>query len=59
MGAVLLQIYSNKIIQTGAIAWVSSQIIKTIIHLIVNKKIVWERLVGDGGMPSSLSAIVT
>lgn len=59
MGAVLLQIYSNKIIQTGAIAWVSSQIIKTIIHLIVNKKIVWERLVGDGGMPSSHSATVT
>ena len=59
MGAVLLQIYSNKIIQTGAIAWVSSQIIKTITHLIVNKKIVWERLVGDGGMPSSHSATVT
>lgn len=59
MGAVLLQIFSNKIIQTGAIAWVSSQIIKTIIHLIVNKKIVWERLVGDGGMPSSHSATVT
>ena len=59
MGAVLLQIYSNKIIQTGAIAWVSSQIIKTIIHLIVNKKIVWERLVGDGGMPSSQCATVT
>ena len=63
MGAVLLQIYSNKIIQTGAIAWVSSQIIKTIIHLIVNKRLVLERLLGDGGMPggmpSSHSATVT
>lgn len=59
MGTVLLEICSNRIIQTGAAAWVTSQVLKTIIHLIVNKKIVWERLVGDGGMPSSHSATVT
>lgn len=58
MGTVLLEICSNRIIQTGAAAWVTSQVLKTIIHLIVNKKIVWERLVGDGGMPSSHSATV-
>ena len=52
------EILSNRIIQTGAAAWLASQVIKTIIHLIVNKKIVWERLVGDGGMPSSHSATV-
>ena len=55
---MLLEICSNRIIQTGAAAWVTSQVLKTIIHLIVNKKIVWERLVGDGGMPSSHSATV-
>ena len=33
--------------------------IDKILHLIVNKKIVWERLVGDGGMPSSHSATVS
>ena len=59
MGTVIREICENKIIQTGAVAWVTSQILKTILHLIVNKKIVWERLVGDGGMPSSHSATVT
>ena len=59
MAAVLMEICGNRIIQTGAVAWVTSQILKTIIHLIVNKRIVWERLIGDGGMPSSHSATVT
>ncbi len=59
MDKVILQIIGNRIIQTGAVAWVLSQVIKTVIHLILNKKIVWERLVGDGGMPSSHSATVT
>ena len=59
MGEIAAQIIGNRIIQTGAVAWVTSQVIKTILHLIVNKKIVWERLVGDGGMPSSHSATVT
>ena len=59
MDTVIMQIIGNRIIQTGAVAWVLSQVIKTVIHLILNKKIVWERLVGDGGMPSSHSATVT
>ena len=59
MGLAIEQILGNRIMQTGAVAWVVSQVLKTIIHLIVNKKIVWERLVGDGGMPSSHSATVT
>ena len=59
MGEIAAQIIGNRIIQTGAVAWVLSQVIKTVIHLILNKKIVWERLVGDGGMPSSHSATVT
>ena len=58
MGEVIKEVISNKIIQTGAVAWICSQVIKTIIHLIINKRIVWERLVGDGGMPSSRSATV-
>lgn len=59
MYTVIRDICGNRIIQTGAVAWVSSQIIKMILHVIVNKKIVWERLVGDGGMPSSHSATVS
>ena len=44
MLTMISEICGNKIIQTGAVAWVISQVIKTILHLIVNKKIVWERL---------------
>ncbi|MBR2527350.1 MAG: divergent PAP2 family protein [Blautia sp.] len=49
----------NHILITGGLAWLLSQIAKTIIHLIVNKRFVWERLLGDGGMPSSHSATVS
>ena len=56
---IITGIISNRIIQTGAVAWTVSQVLKTLIHLFINKKIVWERLVGDGGMPSSHSATVT
>ena len=59
MDVVITVIISNRIIMTGALAWVLSQVIKTIIHLILNKRLVLERLMGDGGMPSSHSATVT
>ena len=49
----------NPILLAAAIAWTLSQLSKTIIHLIINKRLVWERLLGDGGMPSSHSATVT
>lgn len=52
-------IYENRILLTGLIAWAVSQLIKTIIHLIINKRFDWERLAGDGGMPSSHSATVS
>lgn len=52
-------ILNNRILLSGAAAWVCSQITKLIIHLIVNRRLVWERLFGDGGMPSSHSATVT
>ena len=55
----LSNILRNPILLTGIIAWASSQAAKTIVHLIINKQLVWERLVGDGGMPSSHSATVT
>ena len=58
MANAISEILHNRILLTGAAAWVISQVIKTIIHLIINHRIVWERLVGDGGMPSSHSATV-
>ena len=58
-GSSIVSILQNQILITSAVAWLCSQILKTIIHLIINKKLVWERLLGDGGMPSSHSATVT
>ena len=52
-------ILSNKILITGVVAWGISQVLKIIIYTIINRKIVLERLFGDGGMPSSHSATVT
>ena len=49
---------SNKILWAGVIGWASAQVLKTIIFLLVNKKLQLERLFGDGGMPSGHSATV-
>lgn len=51
-------ILSNRILVAAFWAWLSAQIIKTILYVIVNKDFNPERLVGDGGMPSSHSATV-
>lgn len=49
----------NKILLTAFAAWLLSQLAKVIIYRIINKKFSRERFLGDGGMPSSHSAIVT
>ena len=50
---------SNRFLITGMASWLVAQVTKTVIHAIINKKIVLERLFGDGGMPSGHSATVT
>ena len=52
-------IISNRILITGAVAWVVSQVLKSLIYFVVHKEFSVERLFGDGGMPSSHSATVT
>ena len=49
----------NPILLAGAVAWLVSQLSTAIIHLIITKRFQWDRLFGDGGMPSSHSATVT
>lgn len=49
----------NPILAASAIAWAISQVLKTLIYWIINRRLVWERMMGDGGMPSSHSATVT
>lgn len=48
----------NKIFWAAAIGWLTAQVIKTIIHFILTKEFVAERMVGSGGMPSCHSATV-
>lgn len=49
---------NNPILISSITGWACAQVLKTITHLVVYKKFVWERLVGDGGMPSAHSATV-
>ena len=55
----IVQILSNKVITTGATGWLIAQLLKTVIFAVVNHNMNWERLIGDGGMPSAHTATVT
>ena len=48
----------NRILLIVFIAWFVTQSIKLIVFRVINKKFVLERFFGDGGMPSSHSAVV-
>ena len=50
---------SNVFVITAIASWAEAQVLKTMIHAIVNKKFDITRLFGDGGMPSGHSATVT
>lgn len=52
------ELLHNEILIAAASAWLIAQIIKTIIYLILNREVRWERMVGSGGMPSCHSATV-
>lgn len=52
-------LFQNHLLISSLLAWLVAQVIKTIIYAIVNKTLDWERLFGDGGMPSGHSATVT
>ncbi len=56
---VLFQIITNPVLIVPAFSWLIAQVLKSIISAIVNKKFSFDRLVGDGGMPSGHSATVT
>ncbi|MBQ4536012.1 MAG: divergent PAP2 family protein [Lachnospiraceae bacterium] len=54
----LQMLFTNKLFVIPLLAWMVAQILKTIIHFIVTKEFVAERLMGNGGMPSSHSSTV-
>ena len=55
----LTQLLSNRILICSLSAWAAAQVIKTILFAVINKTLDFERLFGDGGMPSGHSATVT
>lgn len=55
----LTALFTNRFLVTSLAAWFMAQVIKTIIHAIVTRKLDMTRLFGDGGMPSGHSATVT
>ena len=55
----LKELVSNPFLITSTSSWFIAQVIKVIINFCVTKKLDWERLFGDGGMPSGHSATVS
>jgi acid phosphatase family membrane protein YuiD len=56
---ILQQLLSNYILMAAILSWMLSQVIKTILTLVITKKFVPERIFGAGGMPSAHSAMVS
>lgn len=53
------ELLSNNVLMTAISGWFVAQMLKTLIYMVINKKFVAERLVGDGGTPSCHSATVS
>lgn len=55
----LTDLLTNPFLLTSLSSWLIAQVLKVIINACIHKKLIWERLVGDGGMPSGHSATVS
>ena len=55
----LISLITNPFLVTGVTSWLFAQVLKAIIHAVINKKFDITRLFGDGGMPSGHSATVS
>ena len=55
----LKDLITNPFLLTGLSSWLIAQVLKTIVHCILYKKLDIQRLFGDGGMPSGHSATVS
>ena len=54
-----LKMFNNPVLLVPTCSWLLAQVLKTIVNAVMNKKMEWSRLVGDGGMPSGHSATVS
>ena len=55
----IMELLTNRFALTALSSWLVAQVLKTILHLIINRRLDMSRLFGDGGMPSGHSATVT
>ena len=55
----LVDMLTNPFLMVSLSSWFVAQVLKVIINAFIHKKIIWERMVGDGGMPSGHSATVS
>ena len=55
----LSALFTNPFLIIPMLAWFTAQVLKTIIHAVINKKFDITRMCGDGGMPSGHSATVS
>ena len=55
----ITDVFQNPYLMAGLGSWFVAQVLKTILYAVINKKLAWERLFGDGGMPSGHSATVS
>ena len=55
----IIDLLTNPFLIISLSSWFIAQVLKTIIHCLINRKLDIHRLVGDGGMPSGHSATVT
>ena len=55
--SVVLEIFSNRVVQAAALAWAIAQGLKVILTLIISRRFDASRMFGSGGMPSSHSAM--
>lgn len=51
-------LFHNKMLVAPIFGWFVAQVLKTLVHFIMNKEFNLERMIGSGGMPSSHSALV-
>lgn len=58
MGNFFAGLLENRVLLAAVSGWMTAQILKTILVLIMEKELRWERLVGSGGMPSAHSSTV-
>ncbi len=56
---LFLDFLGNHLLLAPLFAWLTAQVLKLIIHSVVERKFTLSRLFGDGGMPSGHSATVT